>query len=208
MTLSFLTPAGPATPVSPLAHPARRDGATLDVRDGWLVPVRFTSIEEESVGLRETVGWGDGSPLGKFEVHDANDLPPGRARREDGCWWCPVAPGLTLVLGPGTAEGRALDVTTQYGALVIAGPLARETIARFCALDLRDAGAGTFRPGSIARTPGYVLCEAPERFLLLFGAALSEYVWTVAGDAGRGLGGRPVGWDTLAALPVEAAARA
>ena len=44
---------------------------------------------------------------------------------------------------------------------------------------------GAFRPGSVARTPGYVLREDDERFLMLFGWALGEYVWTVVADAAR-----------------------
>jgi glycine cleavage system aminomethyltransferase T len=207
VSLAFLTPGDAAISESPLAPPARRDGATLDLRDGWLVPVRFTSIEEESAALDQTLGWGDASPLGKFELHGATDAAPGSARREEGRWCCPVAPGLTLVLGAPAPGDHALDVTTQYAALVVAGPLARETIARFCAIDLRDAVAGTFRPGSIARTPGHILCEGPDRFLLLFGAALSEYMWTVVSDAGRSLGGSPVGWDALKTAPAAGPAR-
>jgi hypothetical protein len=45
---------------------------------------------------------------------------------------------------------------------------------------------------------------AADRFLLLFGAAVGGYVWTVVADAGAHLGGRPVGED--AAGPVLIAA--
>lgn len=198
-SLAFLTPRGPA-PESPLAAAARRDGATLDIRDGWLVPVRFTSLADETAALTTTVGWGDASAISKFELRAPTDLPPGTARHDDGGWWCPVTPSLMLVIGATSVPtGRILDVTTQHGAVAIAGPLARETIARFCALDLRDATPGSFRPGSVARTPGSVLCVAPDRFLLLFGAAVSDYMWTVVGDAGRSLGGHPVGYDAFAA---------
>ena len=41
-----------------------------------------------------------------------------------------------LILG-GEAPAGALDVTTAFGALRLAGPLARETFARFTAIDLR-----------------------------------------------------------------------
>ncbi len=55
-----------------------------------------------------------------------------------------------------------------------------------------------------------VLREGEERFLLLFGWALGEYVWeTVVADAGAHLGGSPVGADALdvaIGCPVEEAA--
>jgi hypothetical protein len=72
-------------------------------------------------------------------------------------------------------------------------------IARFCALDLRPsiAPANSFRPGSIARQPGMILVEAPDRFLLLFGWAVGEYMWTVVEDGARRLGGSPIGLEAL-----------
>ena len=47
-----------------------------------------------------------------------------------------MTPTRALVLG-GEPPAGALDVTTAFGALRLAGPLARETFARFSALDLR-----------------------------------------------------------------------
>ena len=49
----------------------------------------------------------------------------------------------------------------------------------------------------MARTGGAILCEAPDRYLMLFGAALGQYVWTVVEDVARHLGGGPVGDDVL-----------
>ena len=79
------------------------------------------------------------------------------------------------------------------GALTIAGPLAPETFARFTAIDLRPQVTPVhgFRPGSVARTPGAILREAEDRWLMLFGAALGSYVWTVVADAAASLGGGP-----------------
>ena len=124
------------------------------------------------------------------------------AVRQGGGWYCPVTPTRALVVGADAdvpAGAAALDVTGVFGALVIAGPLARETFARFCALDLRDAKlpVGGFRPGSVARTPGFVLREADERFLVLFGAAYGQYLWEVVMDAATRLGGHAVGSEAL-----------
>jgi hypothetical protein len=181
VTLAFLTPTPAVNSESPLAQAARRDGATLGVRHGWVVAVSFGSPDLEAEALRETVAWADVSPLSKFEDRGS------------------------VFIGPTPSPG-AIDVTAQCGALMLAGPCAEETVARFCALDLRGAAGGDRMPGSIARTPGLLLVEAPHRYLLLFGAALSEYMWTVVSDAGRSLGGRPAGWDAANAIRAAAPA--
>jgi glycine cleavage system aminomethyltransferase T len=151
---------------------------------------------------RETVAVADVSLLRKTELqgdlaHELNTaLPSG------GGWYCPITPTRALVIDaePDVPAGvAALDVTGVFAALVIAGPLARETFARFCALDLREANlpVAGFRPGSVARTPGFVLRAADERFLVVFGAAYAAHVWDVAVDAATRLGGRAVGPEAL-----------
>jgi heterotetrameric sarcosine oxidase gamma subunit len=121
---------------------------------------------------------------------------------------CPAAETAALRgrLEAAAAEAAGLasvvELTAALCALTISGPLAREVFARFCALDLRPRvmPVAGFRPGSVARTPGMVLCEAPDRYVALVGSALGEYLWTVVEDAGRHLGGRPAGLDALSAL--------
>jgi glycine cleavage system aminomethyltransferase T len=174
---------------------ARKAGARFELRDGWNVAVAH---DGEDAALR-AVAFCDCSHLRKYEV--SGDLPPlelGRATVDGDSTWLPMSRTRALVLG-GEPPPQALEVTTGFAALRIAGPLARETFARFTALDLRPQACppGAWRPGSVARTPGGILCLAEDRFLMLFGAALGQYVWTVVADAARHLGGGPAGADVL-----------
>jgi glycine cleavage system aminomethyltransferase T len=190
--LDFLTPAGDAVGRSPMEGQALAAGARFEVRDGWNVAV---SYGDES--LDAPVRWADVSHLPKIEVHGHHELGLGQATRTNGGWRCPVTRDRTLVIGDRGAVG--IDLSSSLAALTIAGPLAREVFARFCALDLRDQTTPVhgFRPGSVGRTPGYVLREDEDRFLMLFGWALGEYMWTVVADAAAELGGGPIGVDAL-----------
>lgn len=219
--LAFLSTGDVVVATSPLATGTAAAGATFEARDGWQIAVRIADPAAEALACRETVAWADVSHLRKLELQgpaaalDALAPMPAladglAARDADGAWWCRATPARGLVLGAAAAPEAApgvhvLDVTSQFGALRVAGPLARELFARFCALDLRPQATppGGFRPGSVARTPGYVLCEAPDRYLMLFGAAYGAYVWELVSDAGTHLGGRPVGVDALVAAETE-----
>jgi glycine cleavage system aminomethyltransferase T len=190
--LEFLRPSGAAVARSPMESQALAAGAQMEVRGGWNLAVAYPDA-----ATNPPVAWADVSHLRKLEVFGPHGLALGTATRTDGAWWCPVTRERALVLGG--ADLDALELTTTLAALTIVGPLARELFARFCALDLRPQAmpVGAFRPGSLARTPGYVLREDSDRFLMLFGWALGEYMWTVVADAAQSLGGGPVGIDAL-----------
>lgn len=208
MSLAFLSP-GPGA-VGAMAPAQRALGARFGTRDGWEVVTGYGDEAAEAAALRQAVGVIDVSHLTKLELHGgAPGAVMGTAQRIADAWLCPVTPQRRLLIGQAAAvaaaapeDGGRLDVTAGYAALVLAGPAAQETLARFCALDLRPAVSppGAFRPGSVARTPAFVLCEAPERFLILLGAAYGLYMWEVVTDAAGRLGGRPTGLDALGGL--------
>ncbi len=207
MSVDFLSPAaaaGTAVARSPMERMAGAAGARFELRDGW-------NVAAEYEGARKTPAWADVSHLTKLELQGegaAGELGTatgagalGTATRVGDGWLCPLTATRALLIGarPDRAPAGAIDVTTCFAALTILGPLAREVIARFCAIDLRPSVSppGSFRPGSIARQPGMIVCEGPERFLLLFGWAVGEYMWTVVADAARALGGAPMGVGAL-----------
>jgi heterotetrameric sarcosine oxidase gamma subunit len=218
VSLAFLSPSTGAPSRSPMERQAAAAGASFEERDGWNVAVRFDGLEAERERTRATVGFADVSHLGKVELQGAQprQLELGTATLADGMWWCPYTPERTVVLCQPAhrshlherlsehASGQdeltsVIDVTTAFAAIAIGGPLAREVFARFTAIDLRDpiTPLRGFRPGSVGRTPGAILREGEQRWLMLFGAALGQYMWTVVADAAESLGGGPVAADAL-----------
>jgi glycine cleavage system aminomethyltransferase T len=225
VSFEFLSTGPAATARSPMEREALAAGARIERRDGWNVAVGFDGEEAERERLRGSVGFADMSHLGKIELqgHVGEPLELGSARLVDGAWWCPYTPERAIVLceaGRTAAlverleeEARAarrpasvIEMTSVLGALTIAGPLAREVFARFTAIDLRPGVTPVhgFRPGSVARGPGAILRQDGERYLMLFGAALGRYMWTVVADACASLGGAPVGVDALEEARVHA----
>jgi heterotetrameric sarcosine oxidase gamma subunit len=210
VSLEFLSPSPSAIACSPMEREALAAGATLEQRDGWNVAVGF----EGEAGHLSTVAFADRSQIGKLELHGEHGLELGVGTRRDDAWWCPTSRDRALVVCEADRTAalleelgeRVVDLTSAMGALTIAGPLGPETFARFTAIDLRPHVTPVygFRPGSVARTPGAILREDEDRWLMLFGAALGSYVWTVVADAAASLGGGPIGIDALAGVNIGA----
>jgi heterotetrameric sarcosine oxidase gamma subunit len=200
--LAFLTPGADSESIvakTPMERLARAAGARFERRDGWNVAVGYDSAQDYS----GTVAFADRSHLVKLELHGTppHQLALGVASMVDGDWFCPVTPQRTLVLGGPSARDAALasgahvvDLTSGLAALALIGPLANELLARFCAIDVRPQSTPVagFRPGSIARTPGYLLKTGEHELLIMVGWALGAYLWDVVADAAAHLGGGPV----------------
>ncbi len=203
--LEFISPVAAGDDVvarSPMESVAAAAGATFELRDGWNVASTYASPV-----AAQSVSWCDTSHLCKLQLQGSLDpsLQYGTAVRRDRAWWCKLTDSRALVIGARPKLGddlEVVDVTSVYASLTISGALARECLARFCALDLRPTvtPVGALRPGSVARQPATLIREAEDRYLILFGWATAEYVWSVVADAARHLGGGPVGVDQLEEL--------
>jgi heterotetrameric sarcosine oxidase gamma subunit len=231
--LAFLSPGPGALAKSPMEPGAAAAGATFEERDGWKVAVSFPDEERalSRVGFADMshiwkmeiqAGADDLASIVSAATGGAT-LELGRATRAQGAWWCPYSPTRAVVLcaaadtvalrdlltaAAADANGLAsvIDITAAQGAMTILGPLAHEVFARFTAIDLRPQVTPVhgWRPGSVARTGGAILCEAPDRYLMPFGAAFGQYMWTTVADAADHLGGGPVGVDALPPLDAPA----
>jgi len=211
-SLAFLEPeAQSACARTPMERLAREAGARFEQRNGWNIAIGYGDAESERDRIERTVAFADRSSIRKVELQARSEvigalaLQPGLAEQRGGAWWCPVMPARVLVLGATAGAirdqqtGTVVDLTCGLAALSLIGPGARELLARFCAIDVRDEvmPIGGFRPGSVARTPGYVLREAADRLLVMAGWAMGEYLWRVVADAAEHLGGGPVGADAF-----------
>jgi heterotetrameric sarcosine oxidase gamma subunit len=203
--LEFLTPSADAVARTPMRQLAAKAGARFETRDGWEIPAAYERAGSTPDDER-TVAFADRSYLTKIELHGPHDvrLELGTASLLDGNWWCPVTPSRVLVVGGSSARAAAdeaagegstvVDLTCGLAAVALIGPLANELLARFCAIDVRPhmTPVAGFRPGSVARTPGYLLRTADDELLVLVGWALGAYLWEVVADAAAHLGGGPV----------------
>jgi heterotetrameric sarcosine oxidase gamma subunit len=204
-SLAFLTPSSDAVARTPMHGLAAKAGARFETRDGWELPVGYSGAGSAS-DYSQTVAFADRSSMTKIELHGTVDVPLelGTASLIDGNWWCPVTPSRVLVLGgPGARDAATaaakpgstvVDLTCGLAAMALIGPGANELLARFCAVDVRPhvTPVAGFRPGSVARTPGYLLRTADDELLVMVGWALGAYLWEVVADAAAHLGGGPV----------------
>jgi heterotetrameric sarcosine oxidase gamma subunit len=201
--LAFLSPpgegaAGGVVLRTPMEHAHRAAGAALIESDGW-------RIAEYGGGDGAQAWVADVSHTAKLEVRGGREvvdaaspgLEHGQAALDDGVWTLRLTPSRALVLAPfgrlGELRGRlagAIDMTSVLAAIAIGGPRVRELFARTSALDVRPRSFpdSACMAGSVARCPAVVLNEGGDRFRILVGWELGEYLWETVLDAGAPIG--------------------
>jgi len=187
--------AGDFEPVlrSSLAHRHRALGATLEPRDGWLVPIAYP---DETPRLE--AGVTDVSHVGKLEVF-ASAEPQDESIQD--C--LAVGPGHWVVVcrfAELTGLGRRLaasaelvvDRTSAWCALLLSGP-SRDSLLRRLSHIRSVPGRGP-----LGKVPATILSRRTG-YWLLFPQEFAQYGWDLAVDAAAPLGGGPVGVAAVAA---------
>jgi glycine cleavage system aminomethyltransferase T len=179
---------------SPLERAQREAGACFEERDGWLVPVAIPGEEQH----RERVGIGDLSHLAKLEVRPAgapSDFATDRYKV-----WYDISPRRALVVAEARelaavraqlADRLVIDVSGGLGILAVVGPEAATVIRRLT--HLHDFPKG----GEVAHITAHVLEPEPGSYWILFPQEYGQYLWEVAVDCAKPLGGGPIGVDAL-----------
>ena len=141
-------------------------GATLVEADGWRVPARYSTVEEETERLRASGGVCDISSTGKLTLHGEIDSQVSKALGQSG----PEATGtvgrivhgrgdvviarlaadeallltagrsrdLAGMLEDGAECSHAVDMTSVMAGLAIAGPGARSVLTALTEMDTSD----------------------------------------------------------------------
>jgi sarcosine oxidase subunit alpha len=209
-------------------HAAHR--ARFEARNGWQVPMVYSSPAGEAEEARRDVGVADISALAKLSLRGkglagfTEKLSPSSAaaqsrgvanvRCPDPALACRLTDDHLLLLAlteaplqPDLQDSKVLatDVTSAYAGFCLAGPRTEDLLRRLTALDVRPS---TFPANSCTETAlagvEALLVRAPELSVpamrLYVAWDFAEYVWERLLEAGRDLGVSPLGPEGLRLL--------
>ena len=166
---------------SSMERAQREAGARFEERGGWLVPVAIPGEGEHAAA-----GIADLSHLCKFEVRPALDGVDGDAVHYR------ISSRRSLVVGGSKPKGSlVLDVTGALGILAVVGREAETVIRRLTHLHRFPSG------GEVAHITAHVLNPSENTYWIVFPQEYGHYLWEVAVDRARPLGGGPIGVDAL-----------
>ena len=189
-----------------LADRLRQAGGVMVMREGHQVAAHFGSTATEVAVCVKRVGLAVRSDLAAVDVADrrlVEQLPPQRARRSAGTWWCRVATDRVIAIGPWSEMRRFTE--RERVVLTLIGPRAHQVLA--------DAGlrnelpVAGLRESWFADSPALLLRDCAHSYLLAVDAAQAGVAWRTLLDAGRSLGLSMVGAEALARLAAVPAPR-
>lgn len=182
----------------------RRTGATLELKDGWQVAVRYPHQPDRAGNVLV-----DLSHVPTFEINGPDtgtgltalcgvDVPLRKIQSADGRHVYRLTPSRAIVFGNVSPSIGAIDVTGGWSSLALIGPDAEKILNKVTAVDLRE------------RTlPAQACCQGPifgvntlfgrfaDRFELHVCSDSAEFFGDVLMDAGAEFGLRPAGVEWL-----------
>jgi len=171
-------------------------GATFGEYAGWELPAYFVSREREAAQIRKSVGLADLSHLSKF---DLKSKPEQRS-------WC-LGARHYLILGETSNQvtAEAIDVTSVYAVLRLAGPNSREVLRKLTSLNVSDTALSNFgcAQSTLAHIPAIFLREdigTLPAFHLLIMRDYAVSAWKAMVHAGHEFGLCPSGLEALHSL--------
>jgi glycine cleavage system aminomethyltransferase T len=191
----------PPVAQSPLTDLHRRKGATVQLRDGWMIATRYpeepVAAGNGIVDLAHCPTWEINGPEVGRKLADlcGDDVPVRKIHPGSGWQAYRLTAARAIVFGnvPNPIAG-ALDVTGGWVTLVLLGPDAEWILHKVTAVDLRE------------RTlPVHGCCQGPifgvntlfgrfgNHFELHICGDSAEFLWEVLLDAGGEFGLRPAG---------------
>lgn len=181
---------------SSLFYCHQQSGAGFTEHQGWEIPAFFLSPEKEVAQVRDTVGLSDQSYLLKFDLKE---------RPMQGRWLLGANHYLLMGEPPMDAPLDAIDVSSVYTSLRLAGPRSRESLARLTSVNVSDSALPNLQcvQTLVAHAHAIVMREdigSTLAFHLLISREFGESVWESVIHAGREFNLCPFGLTALRLL--------
>lgn len=209
---------------SPLHLVIHGMGAEFGPHHGWNIALSFGSTDAEAKAIANGVSISDASWLGKLEIKGRNETLE-KLTVEGGKSWklaqghhfiaCDPERSSAIVQSvvqqgkeqetEDTAKARcvhAIDVTSAFAGIVIAGPRSRDVLERLTAPDVSDDALpdGSCLSAKVAGLHARVIRDDLDEALaywLFIGTEYAAYAWEAIMHAGRPFGMVPVGCNAL-----------
>lgn len=186
-----------STPIArgPLLDLHRRGGATIELKDGWQVALRYPQAANQAGNVLVDLSHWPTIEINGPETGTAlvslcgTDVALRKIHSEGNRHAYRVTPTRAIVFGKPRANVAALDVTGGWASLALVGPDAERILNKVTAVDLRE------------RTlPVQACCQGPifgvntlfgrfaDRFELHVCSDSAEFFWEVLMDAGAEFG--------------------
>ncbi|MGA8149948.1 MAG: hypothetical protein WB952_03295 [Terriglobales bacterium] len=181
---------------SALFHLHQRAGARFIEHQGWELPAFFATAEQEAVAVRKGAGLADLSHLLKFDL---------RKEPQRKGWRLGANHYLMMGEAPLDPPWGAIDVSSVYTSLRLAGPQSRNVLSKLTSLNVSEVALPNLACAqtSVAHAHAMVLHEdirSMTAFHLLVSRDYAEAVWESMVHAGHEFHLCPFGLQALQSL--------